>query len=563
MRYDMRTVPTPRLAGAALAAAVRLAENRVTRPLVVRKILESGGVDRFRAVHLTEAPSVFPPLPRPGAPEGNASPAPDRAVMEDLAATEPVARGFRFESVADFGRAYREGRTDPVAVASRLLAAIEDSDARPLPLRAMISVDPADVLAQAGASAGRHAKGVALGPLDGVPVAIKDEFDVRGYVTTGGTRIRGPVAATDATAVAALRAAGAVLMGKANMHEIGMDITGFNAHHGTARNPYDPEHYSGGSSSGPAVAVAAGLCPIALGADGGGSIRIPSSLCGLVGLKPTWSRVSVAGAFPLGWSIGHAGPLAATVVDLAVAYGLVAGPDPRDPNTLCQPLPELEGVGTGGIEGLRLGVYADWFEHASPQVVARCRTLIEDLEARGAVVVEVEIPGLELARVAHAVTILSEMATAMDAFGDQVRQLSHPARLTLVMARALTARDYVRAQQARTRTYGAVRRALEAADVILTPATATTSPRIPADLLPHGESDLDLTSAMMRFVFLANLTGHPAIAFPAGYDDDGLPVGLQAIGRPWSESTLLRLARIAEEGVERRAPPVHYRLLDG
>ncbi len=214
---------------------------------------------------------------------------------------------------------------------------------------------------------------------------------------------------TDATVVARLRAAGALLIGKANMHEIGINPNGANAHYGAARNPYDTARDPGGSSSGPAAAVAAGLCPIAIGADGGGSIRIPASLCGLVGLKPTFGRVSEAGAAPLCWSVAHIGPLGATVEDVALAYGLIAGPDTRDPNSQRQPAVGLAGWNDRLTwHGLTVGVYRPWFRHAAPAVVAANEAMLAQFERAGAQVREIVVPELDAMRLAHIIIILSE-----------------------------------------------------------------------------------------------------------------------------------------------------------
>ena len=199
------------------------------------------------------------------------------------------APGFHFSSAWDYAAAYRSGAISPEEVAQKLLAAILSSNAANPPLRAMINVKPEEVLRMARESGERYENESPLGPLDGVPVAVKDEIDMLPYPTTVGTSFLGKSpAAEDATVVRRMRLAGALLIGKANMHEIGIGVTGMNPHHGTARNPYNPAHYTGGSSSGPAAAVASGLCPIAIGADGGGSIRIPSSFCGVVGLKSTF-----------------------------------------------------------------------------------------------------------------------------------------------------------------------------------------------------------------------------------------------------------------------------------
>jgi Asp-tRNA(Asn)/Glu-tRNA(Gln) amidotransferase A subunit family amidase len=577
MIYSMQTASTPRLKGRALRALVALVENPLTRPLIARKVLRDTGIGTLRGATLDEAPSVRPDLPHAGVLAGRARDAdwpggagagPGAKAIGAVAERPDTAAGdgFHFATAADFQRAYSHGRLTPDAVARRVLEAIRASDDRDPPLRAMVAVDDDDVLAQAAAATERWRAGSPLGPLDGVPIAVKDELDQAPYPTTVGTAFRRQPAAEDAFVVARLRAAGAVLIGKANMHEIGIDVTGLNLTHVTPRNPYDTRRYPGGSSSGPAAAVGAGLCPIAIGADGGGSIRIPASLCGVFGLKPTFGRVSESGAAPLAWSVAHVGPIAASADDLALAYAAIAGPDPRDPHTLRQPDPALAGYGDGPdgdpARGLRIGVFTPWFEHAEEEVIATCRRLLDLLEEAGATVVDVEIPDLELCRLAHGITILAEMVTSTERYhADHGAEYGPATRLNLALGRQLTGRDYVRAQQVRTRMTAHFQRAFDAVDVIATPAAARTAPLIRRGALAAGESDLDMTSSLMRFAVPANLTGHPALAVPAGYTAEGLPVGLQLIGRAWDEARLLDLARFLEPRVPRRQPALHFDLL--
>jgi Asp-tRNA(Asn)/Glu-tRNA(Gln) amidotransferase A subunit family amidase len=298
---------------------------------------------------------------------------------------------------------------------------------------------------------------------------------------------------------------------------------------------------------------------VAIGADGGGSIRIPSAFCGIVGLKPTFTRISEFGAAPLTWSMGHLGPLAATARDAALAYGVLAGPDPKDHNTLGQPAPTLAGFNEINLTGVTLGVFPPWFEHASPAMVEACKRLLNSLTALGAKICEIEIPELQAARAAHVVTIVSEMLAAMQRYeADHSRDFGLDVRANLALAREFTARDYIQAQRIRTRTIAHFKHALERVDAIVTPATGCTAPPIPADALPDGESNITTLIEIMRFATPANLTGLPAISFPAGYDPLGLPVGIQVMGHPWQEHLLLRLANAAEQSLERRMPRVHF-----
>jgi Asp-tRNA(Asn)/Glu-tRNA(Gln) amidotransferase A subunit family amidase len=358
-----------------------------------------------------------------------------------------------------------------------------------------------------------------------------------------------------------LRSAGALLVGKANMHEIGINVTGLNPHHGTTRNPYHTGHFTGGSSSGSATAVAAGLTPVAIGADGGGSTRIPASFCGLVGLKATFGRISEHGAFPLCWSVAHIGVLAGSAADAALTYALIAGPDSKDRTSLHQPLPSLKGWNDLNLKGLRIGVYRDWFRHADAEVVAAGEAMLKEYETMGCTLVEIIIPNLEASRIAHGVTILSEMAQAMNAtYAEHHKEHGLDVRVNLAIARQLLATDYVMAQRIRTRMLRHFKNAFDQADMILTPSTAIAAPEIRKGALPEGESDLTTTTKIMRFATVANLTGLPAISFPVGYTRKGLPIGLQVIGRAWDEANLLRMAFAAEKVVERKAPQVYYQI---
>lgn len=557
--YDLKSVKLPYLAGITLKIFVLLLESPL-RGLLVPSLFKSAGIDWVRKQYFEEDPTHHP-IHFTGEYQKASS-----AVHEnELPGKAYPNKGFQFASVFDFARAYRCEETTPEEVAEKVLESIAASDSRVKPLKAFIAVNREDVMRQAHESAERIKAGKPLSVLDGVPVAIKDEVDMVPYPTTAGTAFLGTAPAReDSTVVARLRSAGALLVGKANMHEIGINVTGLNPVHGTTRNPYNPDHYTGGSSSGPATAVAAGLTPVAIGADGGGSIRIPASFCGLVGLKATHGRVSEFGAFPNNWSIAHVGPLAGSATDAALAYGVIAGPDLKDPISRHQPLPTLSGWDTLDLHGLKLGVYWPWFRHADPEVVAACEALLKQFESMGAEIHEVVIPDLEANRVAHIVTIISEMAQAMNQMYDEHhKEHGLDVRINLALARQLKATDYLTAQRIRTRMINNFNHAFQQVDMILTPTTGIVAPPIKSEALPDGESDISTTIEIMRFVTAPNLTGLPAITFPAGYTTKGMPIGMQAIGRAWQETSLLRLALAAEQVVDRKAPQVYYRILNG
>ena len=546
MTLESHPITAPRLAGNALRAFTIVAELQILGTPLRRSMLRAAGIPRFRAVPADDAAIVAPPLPH----AHRFADVPSRPRVPDAhAVTEPG-------TAASFAHAYRDGHVTPSDVCEAFIRQRDASDGAAPPLAAFIAVDRDDARAQARASTDRFARGCPAGPLDGVPVAVKDEIDQKPYPTTAGTRFLGrvPVSA-DATVVARLRAAGALLVGKTNMHELGLGVTGVNPHHGTPRNPHDTARMTGGSSSGSAAAVAAGLCPIALAADAGGSIRIPASFCGVVGLKPTFGRVSERGATPLCFSLAHLGPIAATARDAALAFAAIAGQDPDDPNTAGQPEVYAPDFADLDLRRLRIGVDRAWFEDADPPVVAACDTLIQRLSALGARIVNLDIAGLHLVRPVHQITAACEWAAVFD------RQYSHDrrafgldARLTLLLARSLRPTDYVHAQRLRRRVCEGFARALELVDLIATPTTPCTALPISPDALRHGESDLGLLDRLTRFVTAANVTGLPAISVPAGYDDAALPIGLQLIARPWREDLLLSVAGAVEQLVPRHAP---------
>lgn len=555
--YDLKSVKLPYLSGAVLKLFVNMLEGTLGR-LLIPSLLKNAGVTKLRQLHFEETPTNFP-IHFTGILSTETAAVPESEWPKECKS----GPGFQFASAWDYTEAYKNGKTSPEEVVKKIVTVIKSSDARNLPLRTFISIKSEEVMKLAQESAQRYKEERVLGPLDGVPVAVKDEVDMIPYPTTVGTAFLGQSPVTeDSTVVSRLRSKGALLLGKTNMHEIGIGVTGLNPHHGTTRNPYNPMHYTGGSSSGSATAVAAGLCPIAIGADGGGSIRIPAALCGMIGLKATYGRISEFGAAPLDWSVAHIGPIAANVSDLILGYAVTAGPDPKDPNSLYQPLPTLKDWNNADITGLKIGVFWPWFRHASTEIVAVCESLLKKFAEMGAHIREVIIPDLDAARVAHLISIAGEMAQAMDRYhANHHKKHGLDVRINLTLARAFTLLDYVKAQKVRTRMINHFKSVFEKVDVIITPSTGIAAPVIPRTSLPDGDSDLTTLTELMRFTTPANLTGLPAISFPAGYTKKGLPIGMQAIGRPWDEVTLLRLALVAEGLIEKKAPQIHFYIL--
>ncbi len=552
-QYDLKSVKLPKLTGTGLKLFANMLENSATRALLLGNLLQSGGITELRKMRIDEPPTM---KPLKFADKTTSSP------FNLNGFTFPDSPKTGFTTIRDYAAAYRDGTITPEEVAEKVLTAVAASDEGETPLRAFIAQNRDDIMAQARAAAERIKAGKPLSLLDGVPVAVKDEIDQVPYPTTVGTSFWGAAPAQeDSTVVARLRAAGALLIGKANMYEIGINPEGFNAHYGAVRNPYNLAHDSGGSSSGPTVAAAAGFCPVSIGADGGGSIRVPAAHCGLVGLKATYGRISEHGAAPLDWSVAHIGPIGATVADVALTYAAIAGPDEKDDNTKHQPPVTLDGWDNADLSELRLGVYWDWFNHAQPDIVAAGKAMLEKLTEAGATIHEIEIPELDAIRIAHAVTILSEMAASTENIKADWKAFGAPTRVSLVLGRAFTARDYLQAQRIRTRAMATFDRVFEAVDLIVSPTTAVTAPKIPDGGLTAGWSNLSVVTEVMRYAVQANLTGLPAITFPIGYDSAGMPIGMQAMGRHWEEHLLLKIAYAAEQVVERKRPLLHYDIL--
>eukprot|EP00898_Chlorokybus_atmophyticus_P005129 jgi/Chlat1/5617/Chrsp369S05408 len=561
-KYNLNRIRAPRMAGLPLRLFAICLEFAPFRWLLLPKLLRDSGVPQvLEDVEVPERPT-FEPIwpadiqvePATSSVEGVFAPKSRMsAAMACLNSNTASAKdgGFHLPAVREFAHAFSNRITTPSEVADRILAFISDTERCHPPMHFFISVNEEDVRKQAAASTERYKQGRPLSVLDGVPIAIKDELDCLPYPTTAGTTwiARERQVLTDSTVAARLKACGAIILGKTNMHEIGIGTTGHNPHWGACRNPYAPGHYAGGSSAGSAAVVAAGICPIAIGCDGGGSIRIPASLCGVVGLKPTFGRVAV----PICWTVAHVGPIAASVEDTLLAYAAIAGPDELDKLSLHQPMPRLPLMDATTVmtelKGCKIGVYSEWFADADPAVIVACQQALNEVQRRfGTETVDIKIPELEEQRVSHLVTITSEMCQTVDTAYRHGRQYSFAldTRISLILSRWFTNRDYILAQRYRTRLMSHHRRVLSDVDVIVTPTTAMTAPAMHADAAITGESDITVTGNLMRFIQGGNFVGLPAISVPVGYDSQGLPIGIQLIGRPWGEASLLRLASAIE-----------------
>jgi Asp-tRNA(Asn)/Glu-tRNA(Gln) amidotransferase A subunit family amidase len=554
--YNLESVDLPAVKGRALRLLAMAMERPPLRYFLIRQFMQAGGVPKLRDRGIQEVPAFLPtvePVRRP-------APAPSRDLSFDPDSARP---DVPFRTVWDFAEAYRSRASHPLEVAERIVELLRTDIHDSRPLRAIVTWDETDLLTQARESAVRIEQGRPRSVLEGVPVAIKDEIDQVPFPTRVGTRLfGGQPASRDATVVQRLREAGALLIGKANMHEIGIHPNGHNLHYGMARNPYNREFDTGGSSSGSAAAVAGGLCPLSLGADGGGSIRVPAALCGVVGLKATFGRISECGAAPVCWSLAHLGPLGTSVQDVSLAYSIIAGPDPRDPISLRQP-PLDRGWNDAGLSGLRVGSFPAWFGHADARIVEACEAALQQLVQAGATWYPVEVPELDEMRVAHAITILSEMAASMESLGFPRNKFAPSTRVNLSIGRAFSSADYVNAQRMRTRALRIFGELFQKVDLLVTPATAIIAPRIPEPALSTGWSNPRETTELMRFTFPANLAGMPAMSVPVGYTAEGLPMGMQLMAAHWREDLLFRAGLVLQNTIPRRPPGGYADLLAG
>ncbi len=457
-------------------------------------------------------------------------------------------------TIEEAARALRARKVSATELAREALARIERLDDR---LRAFITVTRELALAQAARADEELARGVDRGPLHGVPIALKDVFATRGVRTTCGSKIfAGYVPDFDAAVTERLRAAGAVLVGKTNMHELAYGITSSNPHYGAVRNPHDLKRVPGGSSGGSAAAVAAGMVFMAMGSDTGGSIRIPAAWCGVVGLKPTFGRVSRFGVLPLDFSLDHMGPLTRSVRDAALVLEAIAGHDPRDDTSSRHPVDPYLPPEEPSLAGVRIGLPGNfYFERVAPAVAEAVRAAARLAEEAGATVLPVRVPDVAAMNQISRVILLAEAAAVIQPYFRRREDFGDDVRLLLEQGMLLSATDYIQAQRIRRAMRDEYRRIWREVDCLFTPTTPVAAPRLGQSTVEWSDGVEDLRLAATRFVRHFNMFGWPAISLPCGADPAGLPLGLQIVGPPFSEACLLRVAAALESRLPRPAPP--------
>jgi aspartyl-tRNA(Asn)/glutamyl-tRNA(Gln) amidotransferase subunit A len=455
-----------------------------------------------------------------------------------------------FGTIAEIAAQYRSRALSPVELTRALLGRIERLDPT---LHAFVTVTAERALAEARAAEAALARGEAASPLLGIPLAYKDIYATRGIRTTAGSALLADwVPEDDATCVARLQKAGGVMLGKLTTHEFAFGIQFPGHRFQPAKNPWNLEHMPGGSSSGSGAALAAGLVHGALGSDTGGSIRGPAAFCNIVGLKPTYGRVSRAGVITLSWTLDHTGPMARTVEDCALLLKALAGHDPADPASSREAVADPLAALRQGVRGLRVGVpRAYFFDGVDAEVEKALEQALTTLRGLGATVTDVEIPSIG-ASWAFLAILMAE------AFAYHERDLrTHPERYGDVLRERLLAgglilgSEYVQAQRLRSRLQAEMLDVLGRVDVLATPTTPKPAPTFAAVWDPSFGFP---KSNMAPF----NMTGLPALALPCGVSSEGLPLSLQIAGRPFDEATVLRVGHAYEQATEwhRRRPRI-------
>jgi Asp-tRNA(Asn)/Glu-tRNA(Gln) amidotransferase A subunit family amidase len=476
----------------------------------------------------------------------NARRAPARTGAIGRGRTRLAGDSLAFASISEVAPMVRTGTVSPVALTE---AVLERSRRLAGKLNAYIELYEESALLAAREAERQIAAGQYLGPLHGIPIGLKDLVDIAGKVTTGGTKIlRGNVARADATITKRLRAAGAVITGKLCMVEFAMGATGLNPHYGNTPNPWNLERVPCGSSSGSASAVASGLVAGAIGSDTGGSIRMPAAVCGIVGLKPTYGRVSRHGVLDLSWSCDHVGPMTRTVGDTAHMMNAIAGFDPADPASSREPSPDYTAGLGAGARGVRVGVPEHYFfDDVDSEVEGAVRAAIEALERAGAEVKRVPMPWVSVGRAINMRVLMPEAVAVHEKWiGTRPQDYSAEVRARLMADITTPAIEYIRAQRARRWFCQQMAEAMDDVDVLITPSVPTQTPTIKACTPAPGENEAADGLRLATFTGVFNTTGQPSMSVPCGFTKDGMPIGMMISGKPFDEVTVLRVGAAYE-----------------
>lgn len=447
--------------------------------------------------------------------------------------------GVAFQPLVALSKLIKAKQLSPLELTTRMLARIRKHD---VDLASFVHVND-NALADAEMLETELSRGRWRGPLHGIPIAIKDNYFTSDMPTTAGTKADVSFPNVDSAVVAKLRDAGAVLIGKTRTHEFAWGNTT-----PPTKNPWDFGRIPGGSSGGSAAAVAGGLATASMGSDTGGSIRIPASFCGLVGLKPTFGSISRYGIVPHSWSLDHAGPLTRCVEDARIMHGILSGSDSRDPGSMRRNHPTPTGT-EPGVEGMRIAVIRNhFFGHNQTDVETSVETAINWFRANGATVVDVELPNLSFALGAIFAIELSSSTAYHDMSLQNGRSdaFSKEVKLLVQMGRLVSGADMVKAEQFRRVLMQDFKYIFDKCDVVVGPTEPITAPHIGAETVTVGSETESALAATWRLTYPYNLVGLPALTLPCGFDQAGLPIGLQIAARPFDEFSIFRAAACYE-----------------
>eukprot|EP00545_Synedropsis_sp_CCMP1620_P011552 CAMPEP_0119016970 /NCGR_PEP_ID=MMETSP1176-20130426/14927_1 /TAXON_ID=265551 /ORGANISM="Synedropsis recta cf, Strain CCMP1620" /LENGTH=654 /DNA_ID=CAMNT_0006970549 /DNA_START=38 /DNA_END=2002 /DNA_ORIENTATION=- len=568
--YDITPLKAPTVSGNALLLLSKIIGNAMLGHIVARPLVNKNGSDQIRdlARQATErgSPMVSMPFCRVSS----------DTVTDAMAATatnaieKGISRSYKageVNGVLEYNDAYKSGAVTPSQMMHRVLEAIDELKF----MNMFVACHREDVLEQARASDKRWKENKPLSIFDGVPIAVKDMIKVKGYKCSDGMVLHDsdPVSTQDDTMVSRFREAGAIILGTTVMTEYGRCPLGYNSHYKGPFNPYDSNCYSGGSSSGSVCSVMTGLVPIAISFDGGGSIRLPAAFSGAFGLATTFGRI------PFDCHIGrtsgnvHAGTNTATVTDTALAYSLLAQNEPGhilsklyDGDIKGPPRPHLSDFDKiEDFSDLRIGIFWDYFNDSDPEIAAHCKAVVNELQKRGAKVVEVTIPHLKALSMAHGFSLSTAFSSLEETHFYHRNDLEPATRIQLQVGKTITGVEYMAANRMRGWAIDYIKKLFaEQIDIFLTPGCPIVAPQIPKAALSCGESNLPLFSEVMRYIFLVNLAGFAGMTMPITYTqaEDPLPISLHVMCDHWNDALLLRIAHFVEKSVLERKQPKHF-----
>jgi len=459
------------------------------------------------------------------------------------------APNLAFATIEDLAPLLAKKKLSPIELLEHFLARIEKLNPR---FNAFITITAEQALTDARTAERELARGKRRGPLHGIPIALKDNIWTKGIRTTMGSAIlRTFVPDEDATIVRKLRKAGAVIIGKTNLHEFAYGATNENPHYGPTHNPWAHERITGGSSGGSTAAVCTGLCVAAIGTDTGGSIRLPAALCGIVGLKPTFGRVSVHGVFPLAPTLDHVGPLTRSVADAAIVLGTLAGRDPLDLTTAAKPTEDFLQGSKPKRRKIRLGIPKEhMWERIHPDVQRLVEKAAASLVRSGGAIEQVSLPTLPAAVDAANMMSIAEATAVHEQAGyypSHAAEYGEDVSKRLGMGGDIRAVEYLKGRTTLRQARTEFAAALEQVDAIVAPTVAITAQKIGTETVRIGGTDEPMRAALLRLTRPGNLTGLPNVTVPCGFTPEGLPVGMQLIGPAFAESDLLAIARLYEQ----------------